>query len=224
MNTMTDQSISDLQIQQDVLYELEWEPSVHAAHIGVSVKNGVVTLNGHVSSYADKWMAQEAAQRVQGVRAVANELSVKLPGSGQRTDEDIAIAAVNALQSNVLLPHDSIKVTVSDGWLTLEGEVKWGFQKKLAANAVRNLAGLKGVNNLIQVRPHVSPLEIQSRIEEALRRSASLGLRHIDVSVSGGKVTISGIVRSGIERKEAERAAWSAPGVWSVENCIFVEP
>ena len=146
---------TDSELQRDVLDELKWEPSVDAAHIGVSVKDGVVTLSGHVSSYAEKFAAERAAKRVLGVRAVANEIDVKLPSSSQRTDEDIAAAAVNALKSNVSVPADKIKVTVSKGWVKLEGEVEWQYQKDAAENAVRYLAGVMGVTNLITVKPRV---------------------------------------------------------------------
>src|SRR3954452_21774717 len=148
---------TDSELQRDVLDELRWEPSVDAAHIGVSVKDGVVTLNGHVSSYAEKYAAERAAKRVHGVKAVANELDVKLPGSSRRTDEDIAAAAVNALKSNLSVPHDKIKVTARNGWVTPEGEVEWQFQKNAAESAVRYLPGVTGVSNLIMVKPRVSP-------------------------------------------------------------------
>jgi osmotically-inducible protein OsmY len=219
MKTMTDG-----ELKEDVLHELEWEPSVDAAHIGVAAKNGVVTLSGYVSSYAEKWAAEAAAKRVYGVRAIANEIQVKLPGSSQRTDQDIAADCVKALQSHVSVPADRVKVTVSKGWVTLEGQVDWQYQKDAAESAVRFIPGVVGVTNLVTIKPRVSPGEIKSRIEEALKRSAEVDAHRITVEVDGGKVILRGKVRSWAERDEAAREVWAAPGVWSVENFITVEP
>jgi osmotically-inducible protein OsmY len=215
---------TDTELQRDVLDELAWEPSVDAAHIGVSVNNGIVTLQGYVSSYAGKYAAERASKHVYGVKAVANDIEVKLPGSNKRSDSDIAAAVVNALKSNVLVPADKIKVTVSNGWLKLEGEVEWQFEREAAEKAVRYLLGVTGVSNLITLKPRVSATEIKGKIEEAVKRSAEMDARHISVQTQDGKVVLEGTVHSWTERDAAERAAWSAPGVRAVDDHIAVVP
>lgn len=215
-------TLTDEDIQQDVLDELKWDARVRPNEIGVSVKNGVVALTGWVDSYTKKWAAEEAAQRVRGVKAVANDIEVRLPGSSERTDDEIAAAAVRALQWDSLIPADRIKIVVSKGWVTLEGEVPWQFQKQDAERTVRNLWGVKGVTNLLTVKPALKPSDVKEKIEQALMRSVKTDADRITVEVEGSKVILRGTVRSFAEKQEAERAAWLAPGVTSVKNEIRV--
>jgi osmotically-inducible protein OsmY len=217
---------SDERIQREVLDELRWEARVQPNEIGVGVKNGIVTLTGWVDSYAKKWAAERAAHRVRGVRAVANDIEVRLPSADERTDTDIAEAATHALDWDALVPAERIEVTVSRGWVTLQGEVEWEFQRRAAERAVRRLAGVRGVTNLIAVRPRVrlDPGELRRRIQEALVRSAETDGERITVDVDAGRVVLTGTVRSWVERAEAERVAWSAPGATDVENRITVAP
>jgi osmotically-inducible protein OsmY len=214
--------MTDLELKKKVEDELNWEPSVNAAEIGVAVKSGIVTLSGNISSYWQKFSAERAAARVSGVKAVVNELEVRLPTSSERTDEDIARAAVNHLNWAVSVPADRIKVTVSKGWISLAGTVEWNYQRVAAENAVRHLIGVKGVSNLIEVKPQVSKGEVKAAIEAALKRSAELDASRITVETDGDRVILRGTVRSWAERNEAERAAWKAPGVRMVDNRITV--
>ena len=215
---------TDTELQQDVMNELKWEPTLKAAEIGVGVKDGVVTLSGYVDSYVKKLAAERAAARVFGVRAVAEEIQVRLPGSLKRSDEDIAGMVANVLEWNVLVPHDRIKVHVQDGLVTLNGEVDWGYQKYAAENATRYLIGVVWLNNQIMVKPTVKPQDIQGKIVSAFQRNALLDSRRIKIETSGGKVILRGSVHSWGERAEAQWVAWAAPGVSEVENDIIISP
>jgi osmotically-inducible protein OsmY len=214
---------NDKQIQIDVIEELKWEPITADSEIGVAVKEGVVTLSGNVNSYAQKLAAERAAERVSGVLALADDLEVRLPMALERSDTDIAHAAVQALEWDSEVPETGVTLKVDDGWITLDGSVEWQYQRTAAERAVHYLMGVKGVSNLISVKPkHATPLEINKRITDALRRSAELDANQIDVEALDGKVVLRGKVRSWAERRDAERAAWAAPGVSRVEDRIMV--
>jgi len=215
---------SDVELRRDVLDELEWEPSIDAAQIGVTTREGVVTLAGTAKSYSEKLKAERVTKRVLGVKAIANDIEVRLPGTHERTDSDIARVAVDALKWRASVPEGRIKVAVGKGWVTLEGEVDWQYQKDVALEAVHHLVGVKGVTNLITVKPRVSATEVKSPIEAAFRRSAELDAQKIRVETKDGKVTLHGQLQSWAERDEAERTAWAAPGVTQVENFIAIVP
>jgi osmotically-inducible protein OsmY len=214
---------TDLQLQRDVLEELKFEPSIREAEIGVAAKGGVVTLTGFVDSYVEKFSAEQTAERVGGVKAVADEIKVKLSGAHQRSDTDLAHAVVNALRWDIQVPDDHIKATVEDGWIALDGEVEWQYQKWAAEGAVRNLTGVKGVTNLLTVKPRrASTYEVGQKIKDSLRRHAERDADRITIEAKDGQVTLRGTVSSFAERQDAERAAWQAPGVTKVEDMIAV--
>jgi osmotically-inducible protein OsmY len=213
---------SDSEIKRDVEEELRSAPDIDASDIAVSAANGVVTLAGFVHSFIEKRDAERAAKRVSGVLGVANDLKVSLRGIDARPDPDIARDAVAMIKTRLPLSWENIKVTVKDGWVTLEGELEWNYQRESAEAAVRWVQGLKGVTNLIKLRPGVAPSEIKRKIEEAFRRSAEVDANRITVEAVGGDVILKGTVRSWAERQEAERVAWSAPGVVSVDNRLVI--
>ena len=213
---------TDARIQADVLAELKFEPRVQPNEIGVVVKDGVVALTGWVDSYLKKWSAEHAAHRVREVKAVANDIEVRLPSSSERTDADIAKAAVQALEWDAFVPSGKVKVTVDKGWVTLDGEVDWQYQKLDADRVVRRLTGVKDVSNLIRVKPRATASELKQKIQQALIRTTETDAQRITVEVDGSKVILKGTVRSWAERQEAERAAWSAAGVTAVDNRIMI--
>jgi osmotically-inducible protein OsmY len=200
---------------------LRWEPSVHAEQIGVSVKNGVVELDGHVGSFYEKWGAERAALRVANVKSIASEITVDLSSTSARTDEDIARAATNQLTWNYSVP-DTIKVKVADGWVSLHGSAEWQYQREEAARVIRPLLGVKGISNEIQLKPKVSAMGVKDKIEEALKRDAQIDSDNITVEAAGNIVTLRGSVHSWRERQDAEHAAFAAPGVASVANLIEI--
>jgi osmotically-inducible protein OsmY len=213
---------TDTQVQQDVIAELSWEPSVNAAHIGVEVSDGIVTLAGHVSSYAEKINAERAAQRVSGVKALAVEMDVKLAGISKRDDADIARSVENVLQWATYSAADSIKVKVESGWLTLSGEVMWDFQRQSSVNAVRHLLGITGISDQITIKQKVSSTIVKSDIEAALKRRAGKDAQNIFVDVQGTDVTLTGSVHSWSEKDLARNSAWGAPGVRNVVDKMTV--
>jgi len=215
---------SDRDMQRDIVNELNWEPSLRNDDIAVGVRDGVVTLAGFVDSYADKWTAERVAGRVKGVKAVANDIEVKLPLGSSRPDPDIARAALDALKWHVSVPNERIKVKVEKGWLTLEGDVDWYYQKEAAERAVRYLTGVQGVSNLITVKARPTSADVKVKIKEALQRGAEFDADHITVEIEGNKAILRGTVRAYAEMHDAERAARNAPGITEVDNRLTVDP
>jgi osmotically-inducible protein OsmY len=214
--------MSDKWLRQSIIDELDFDPAVSGAHIGVAVDAGVVTLSGHVGSYAEKIAAERAVQRVKGVRAIAEEIEVRYPSDKKMADDQIAKRALDILAWNITIPKDKIQVKVQDGWVTLSGDVDWNFQKTDAQRLVRRLSGVIGISNSINVKPRVAADDVKGRIEKALKRSAELDANSISVTASGGKVTLEGRVKAWYERDLAERTAWAVPGVTFVEDRIQI--
>lgn len=214
----------DIELRKDVMEELEWDPSIDATTIGVAIENGIVALTGHVPNYAAKTSAEQIVKRVHGVAGVANDIEVKLPASAERDDVDIAASALNALEWNVAVPKNKIKVVVTKGLVTLDGEVEWHYQKRAAEDAVRYLLGVRAVSNNVKVMTKGARVEdVKGKIEAALKRNAEVDSKKISVQASDGRVTLSGTVRSWVEREDAVHAAWSAPGVVKVVDQIRIQ-
>lgn len=213
---------SDNDIKRDVEDELRWDPDIDTSDIAVAVKNGVVTLTGFVKSYSEKLEAEQDAKRVAGVVGLANDVEVRLPNIDQRPDPDIARDAVTAIKTRLPLSAERIRLVVKNGWITLEGDLEWNYQRESAENAVRWIKGVKGVSNLIRVEPRVQPAEIKRKIEDAFKRNAEVDAKRITVDAHDGEVVLKGTVRSWAERQEAERAAWAAPGVRKVDDRITI--
>ena len=215
-------AMNDSSLQQDIIDELDFEPSVDAAHVGVAVENGVVTLTGHVPTYSQKATIERIVRRVKGVRAIAEEIEVRPSGTHATADDEIARRALNVIKWNSVIPDGKVQVKVEKGWVTLRGKVEWQYQRTAAAEAVRDLGGVVGVSNLVEVEPTATSYDVKQRIEDALKRNAEVEANSIRVSVADGRVTLEGYVGAWAERSAAERAAWSAPGVKAVEDRLNV--
>ncbi|SDM12791.1 Osmotically-inducible protein OsmY, contains BON domain [Daejeonella rubra] len=214
---------TDNQIQKDVMEELSWEPFLNESEIGVAVKNGIVTLSGMVDTFSKKLSAEKAAKRVAGVKAVAEDIQVGLSPTYRKTDTEVAEAVLNALKWNTTIPDDKIKIKVENGNVKMEGEVEWEYQRINARKAIENITGVSSVINLISVKPKLKAIDIHQKISSAFHRNATIDADRILVDVEGNKVTLRGKVRSFAEKDDAERAAWSAPGILSVESKLSVE-
>jgi osmotically-inducible protein OsmY len=216
--------IDDNEIRRKVIAELDWDPSIDPSAIGVAVKDGVVTLNGSIGNYWQKKEVERVVKQVAGVKAVAEELTIKLPGTAARSDADVAQSVLSGLRFNVAVPPDRIQATVENGWVTLEGEVEWQYQKSAAEHAIRYIMGVRGVTNSIGIKPKVSAADVKAKIESAFARRAQLDANQIRVESSESKVILRGSVHSWDERDQAEQAAWAAPGVTKVDNNVLVIP
>lgn len=214
--------IDDSELRRKVIAELDWDPSIDNSAIGVAVKDGVVTLSGSVVNFSQKKNAERAARRVAGVKAVAEDLKIKLPGTAERSDADIAQSVLSGMRFNVDVPHERIQVTVENGWVTLDGEVEWQFQKSAAENSIKYLMGVKGFTDNIRIKPRVSTADVKAKIESAFARRALIDADQIKVESTEGKITLRGSVHSWDEREQAEQAAWAAPGVSKVDNYVTV--
>ena len=214
---------TDLEIQQDIMNELKWQPFLRAATIGVAVKNGVVTLSGNVDNYAQKVEAEKAAKKVAGVKAIAEDIQIGVSPSFKKTDTEIAGSVISALKWHAAVPDEKIKVKVEEGIVTLEGEVEWDFQRSSAKKAVSNLLGVRNVINLITVKPKLTAFDVRSKVSQALHRTATVDAERVSIEVEGNKVILNGKVRSFAEKEDVEDAAWCAPGVNRVESHLEVE-
>tara|TARA_R110002020_G_scaffold32448_4_gene99831 strand:+ start:2965 stop:3612 length:648 start_codon:yes stop_codon:yes gene_type:complete len=214
--------MNDRTLKQDIIDELEFEPSIDATDIGVAVEGGIVTLSGHVTSFAQKGTIERLVSRIKGVKGIAEEIDVRYPGTSGTADDEIAKRVLNSLKWSSVVPADKVQVKVQDGWVTLSGTLDWNYQKTGAADAVRNLHGVIGITNQIELRPRVSSIDVKKHIEDSLKRNAELEARSIRVNVAGNKVTLEGNVKAWHERRIAEQAAWSTPGVTTVDDRLTI--